>query len=102
MPGVRRLIWSPRSKQDLQEIWRYFADLGRSTIEAWDRFFFTPADPTTLGLLRIIFGVLLFWDMAVLGDYAGRWFAGNNGWKEATAEAPMPNSPLPGTSTTRG
>jgi hypothetical protein len=30
------------------------------------------------------------WDMAVLGDYSGRWFAGNNGWKEATAEAPMP------------
>jgi hypothetical protein len=30
------------------------------------------------------------WDMAVLGDYSGRWFAGNNGWKEATADAPMP------------
>ena len=30
------------------------------------------------------------WDMAVLGDYTGRWFAGNNGWKEATSEAPMP------------
>jgi hypothetical protein len=30
------------------------------------------------------------WDMAVLGDYSGRWFAGNNGWKEATPEAPMP------------
>ena len=30
------------------------------------------------------------WDMAVLGDYAGRWFAGNSGWKEATTDAPMP------------
>lgn len=30
------------------------------------------------------------WDMAVLGDYSGRWFAGNNGWKEAPAQAPMP------------
>jgi hypothetical protein len=30
------------------------------------------------------------WDMAALGDYVGRWFAGNNGWKEATAEKPMP------------
>jgi hypothetical protein len=29
-------------------------------------------------------------DAAVLGDYSGRWFAGNNGWKEATAESPMP------------
>jgi hypothetical protein len=30
------------------------------------------------------------WDMAALGDYTGRWFAGNNGWKEATPEAPLP------------
>jgi hypothetical protein len=29
------------------------------------------------------------WDMAVLGDYTGRWFAGEKGWKEATPEAPM-------------
>lgn len=29
------------------------------------------------------------WDMAVLGDYTGRWFAGNKGWTEATAEAPL-------------
>ena len=30
------------------------------------------------------------WDMVALGDYAGCWFAGNDGWKEATPEAPMP------------
>src|SRR5262249_29107983 len=30
------------------------------------------------------------WDLAALGDYTGRWFAGNKGWKEATAEAPLP------------
>lgn len=29
------------------------------------------------------------WDMASLGDYAGCWFAGNDGWKEATPEAPL-------------
>ncbi len=29
------------------------------------------------------------WDMAALGEYAGRWFAGNGGWKEATREKPM-------------
>jgi hypothetical protein len=29
------------------------------------------------------------WDMAVLGEYSGRWFAGNDGWKEATRKAPM-------------
>ena len=35
-------------------------------------------------------GKITRWDMAVLGDYSGRWFAGNSGWKEATPEAPMP------------
>jgi hypothetical protein len=29
-------------------------------------------------------------DIAALGDYSGRWFAGNSGWKEATADAPLP------------
>lgn len=30
------------------------------------------------------------WDLAALGDYSGRWFAGNKGWQEATREAPLP------------
>src|SRR5262249_34235881 len=30
------------------------------------------------------------WDMIALGDYAGCWFAGNKGWKEATPDAPLP------------
>jgi len=29
------------------------------------------------------------WDMVALGDYTGCWFAGNDGWKEATREAPL-------------
>jgi len=29
-------------------------------------------------------------DMVALGDYTGRWFAGENGWKEATPSAPLP------------
>lgn len=29
-------------------------------------------------------------DLAALGDFSGRWFAGNKGWKEATPEAPLP------------
>lgn len=29
------------------------------------------------------------WDMTALGDYAGRWFAGNKGWKEATLARPL-------------
>jgi hypothetical protein len=35
-------------------------------------------------------GKIVRWDMVALGDYSGRWFAGNSGWKEATPEAPVP------------
>lgn len=30
------------------------------------------------------------WDMASLGDYTGCWFAGNDGWKEASVKSPLP------------
>ncbi len=30
------------------------------------------------------------WDLTALGDFTGRWFAGNKGWKLATPEAPLP------------
>lgn len=29
-------------------------------------------------------------DFVALGDFTGRWFAGNKGWKEATRDAPVP------------
>lgn len=29
------------------------------------------------------------WDLTALGDFSGRWFAGNQGWKEATLEKPL-------------
>lgn len=29
------------------------------------------------------------WDMAALGSFSGRWFAGNSGWKEATMAEPL-------------
>lgn len=28
-------------------------------------------------------------DVTALGDFTGRWFAGNKGWKEATPDAPL-------------
>lgn len=35
-------------------------------------------------------GKITRWDMAALGDFSGRWFAGNKGWQEATSESPLP------------
>ncbi len=67
---MRRLLSEPA---------RYLQDLGLGALHAWRAFFFTPADPTPLGLVRVCVGVLLFWNLAVLGldlhDYLG-----SEGW----------------------
>jgi hypothetical protein len=63
----------------LKDVIGYFQDLGVSAVKAWDRFFFTPADPTTLGLIRILLGSLLLWDIAVLGIDLHDYF-GSTGW----------------------
>ena len=48
-------------------------------IAAWDRFFFTPADPLPLALIRIGTGLLLAWSSAVwLLDIDA--FFGVDGW----------------------
>jgi hypothetical protein len=43
----------------------YFRDLSRTTAENWNRFWFTPADPATLGLLRILAGAMILYTHAV-------------------------------------
>ena len=46
---------------------------------AWDRFWFTPSDPQTLGLIRITGGAMLFYTHLVWGkDFAA--FLGPDGW----------------------
>ena len=49
--------------------------------EGWDAFFFKPADPTPLGLIRLICGALAFWSLLTLGldlnDYLG-----STGWAD--------------------
>lgn len=59
----------------------YARDLVDSTARGWDAFFFTPADPTPLGIVRIATGVLLFWSLAVLGLDL-RDFLGVDGWAD--------------------
>jgi hypothetical protein len=46
---------------------RYFAALARDLVEGWDRFWFTPADPTLLGLIRVMTGLMLLYTHAVWG-----------------------------------
>ncbi|MDB5350746.1 MAG: hypothetical protein JWN86_1993 [Planctomycetota bacterium] len=46
---------------------------------AWDRFFFTPADPAPLGLIRIATGLLLMWSLGCMA-FDLRGFLGEAGW----------------------
>jgi hypothetical protein len=63
----------------LSGVARYFADLAATSRRAWCAFFFTPADPISLGLIRIMVGLLLLWDIAILGvDLPS--FLGSDGW----------------------
>jgi hypothetical protein len=78
----------------LKEITAYIVDLGRLAVLGWERFFFSPADPIVVGLLRILLGTLLFWSIAILGmdlhDYVG-----SDGWisPEAVREYLHENAP---------
>jgi predicted DCC family thiol-disulfide oxidoreductase YuxK len=57
----------------------YAAELAAAVGRAWDSFFFKPADPTPLGLIRVLVGLLLFWSLAVYGLDL-RAFFGSDGW----------------------
>jgi hypothetical protein len=58
----------------------YPLDLVTTAARAWHRFFFTPADPTPLGLIRIIVGGLSTWSLLTLGLGDVESNLGNNGW----------------------
>jgi predicted DCC family thiol-disulfide oxidoreductase YuxK len=63
------------------------ADLAVATRRGWDAFFFTPADPTPLGLIRLAVGLLAFWSLYVFGldldDYLG-----SHGWADPSVIGP--------------
>lgn len=50
-------------------------------VRAWDGFFFTPADPVVLGLIRVATGVLLLWSFGWLGVDLEAWL-GSEGWMD--------------------
>lgn len=61
---------------------QYLAELVAATRRGWSNFFFRPADPTPLGLIRIAVGVLGFWSLFVLGlDLHA--YLGPQGWADA-------------------
>lgn len=51
--------------------------MGRSLVRSWNTFFFTPQSPTPVALYRIIYGLLVIADLAMLhGDWL-TWFGAN-------------------------
>src|SRR5262245_10482765 len=52
----------------------YFADLSATFGAAWNRFWFTPRTATTLGVMRVIVGVMAFYAIATFGPDLDRWF----------------------------
>lgn len=68
----------------------YFRELARVTWQGWNRFWFTPSDPATLGLIRILAGGMLFYTHLVWSlDLNG--FFGADGWLPAKTIASLPN-----------
>jgi predicted DCC family thiol-disulfide oxidoreductase YuxK len=68
----------------LNEVRRYVSELAGTIRRGWDAFFFTPADPTALGLIRVATGLLAFWSLLVLGLDLHDYF-GPDGWAEPSA-----------------
>ena len=67
----------------LSEMRDYLSTLASTTRRAWNAFFFTPADPTPLGLIRIAAGLLAFWSLLVFGLDLNDYF-GSHGWADPT------------------
>lgn len=57
----------------------YWAELTESFGRGWNRFWFTPADPLPLAVMRVLTGlVALYWYLTLAPDFE-RWF-GPQGW----------------------
>ena len=68
----------------LSETRHYLARLVHAVRGGWDAFFFTPADPTALGLIRVATGLLAMWSLLVFGLDLHDYF-GSDGWAEPSA-----------------
>src|SRR5438067_13941786 len=54
-------------------------ETARHVARAWDRFWFTPADPTTLGLIRICCGIVTLY-VHIAYSFGLLSYVGADGW----------------------
>jgi Vitamin K-dependent gamma-carboxylase len=76
----------------LSEAAGYLADLAAASRRGWNHFFFSAADPTSVGLMRAAVGLLAFWSLFVFGLDLHDYF-GTTGWAEPGAIRAL-NRPL--------
>jgi hypothetical protein len=69
-------------RPSLSPLFRDLANSARPLAGAWEAFWFTPADPTLLGVLRIFTGLMLLYTHAVWGLVLGDFF-GPASWLSA-------------------
>jgi hypothetical protein len=71
----------------------YLAELYHSTIAGWNRFWFTPADPATLGVLRILTGAMLVYTHVVWSVQLAGFF-GADGYLSVSFARQMHGTPF--------
>jgi len=67
----------------------YFGELFRAARDGWNRFWFRPADPATLGVIRILAGAMLFYTHLVWSLDLEAFF-GARGWISPEVLATQP------------
>ena len=68
----------------LNDVASYLAELAGAARGGWNAFFFSPADPTGAGLIRVAAGLLAFWSLLVFGLDLHDYF-GSDGWADPAA-----------------
>ncbi len=63
----------------LKALTAYMAELTTAAVKGWNGFFFSVADPTSVGVIRVAVGLLAFWSLFVLGLDLHDYF-GSTGW----------------------
>src|SRR5262245_20181170 len=73
--------WRLPVRRIVSDLAAYLRELASAARRGWDAFFFTPADPTPLGLLRIVAALLAAWSLFILGlDLHA--YLGSHGWAD--------------------
>jgi predicted DCC family thiol-disulfide oxidoreductase YuxK len=68
----------------LSSLTNYLDELASAIRRGWNTLFFTPADPTPLGLIRVVVGLLALWSLFVFGLDLHDYF-GSEGWADPAA-----------------